>query len=222
MPQFNPPDRRQLTDPEPWCRALVILSNCLKHPDGTLRYAITDGTLAADLGDTMFAIGLEEPSSPPPVENRDLTEDYESLFGAFRRPFAPPAASPYKEWYGESKQGLMDGPPATRMKRRYDAIEASIPEAYPPDHVALELEYASLLTESDKAGELAVFIETDLDWIDAFAEMVSEAVAEAPFYRWCVDVLLTVVQGLRTTLQISDPSAETTERMTERARSSVT
>jgi TorA maturation chaperone TorD len=220
MPGTHLSDDRDLS--EAWATLPVILSNCLKHPDDDLRAAIEDGILAADLAAATSAVGLEEPPSPPSVADRDHTEDYESLFGAFSRPFAPPAASPYKEWYGDSRSGLMGGPPATRMEQRYDAIEASIPPAYPPDHVALELEFASLLAESGRVEDLATFVETELDWIEAFAVMVSEAAADAPFHRFCVDVLVTVVEELRSVLGISDPADGTIEEMTARVRPNVT
>ena len=220
MPSTPLEDESEL--PAAWSSLQALLSNCLKHPDEQLRDAVADGTLAADLETTMSAVGLEAPPSPPSIAEPDLTEDYESLFGAFRRPFAPPAASPYKEWYGDGRSGLMAGPPATRMERRYDAIEASIPPAYPPDHIALELEYASLLAESGTTEDLAAFVETELDWLDAFEVMVSEAAADAPFYRWCVEVLLTVITRLRSVLGVSEPAGPMIDRMTSRVRPNVT
>jgi TorA maturation chaperone TorD len=221
MDDSTPDDDRRLDEPEAWTQLQVILSNCLKHPDGSLRKGIVDGDLETDLEEAMGVVGLV-PSSPPAIDNRDLTEDYESLFGAFRRPFAPPAASPYKEWYDDSRSGLMEGPPASRMETRYEAIDATVPESYPADHVALQLEYSSLLTEAGEYDELAAFVETELDWIDAFAEMVSAAVADAPFYRFCIDLLVTVVNELRSELGVSAPSSDHVNEMLERVEPNVT
>ncbi|APE95859.1 TorD/DmsD family molecular chaperone [Halodesulfurarchaeum formicicum] len=204
-----------------WEQLQVLLSNCLRHPDEDLRRAIEDGSLYEDLSRTMADVGLAEPSPPPSIDGRDLTEDYEALFGAFRQPFAPPAASPYKEWYGDHEGGLMEGPPATAMERRYAAMDAAVPEAYPADHLALELEYASVLTEAAEIDELATFVESELDWVDPFQELVDAAVAEAPFHRWCVDVLGEVLDHLRATLGVSAPEPKAVEQMAERARSNV-
>ena len=198
-----------------WSEALVVLSNCLRHPDPSLRRAIVSTDGANEMTAALDRVGVD--STPPSVADRDLTEDYESLFGAFRTPFAPPAASPYEEWY-EGREGLMGGPPAARMLRRYEALDAELPDAYPPDHVALQLEYASILLDAGEREALREFVGDDLAWIDAFAVLVDEAVADAPFHRWCVEVLLTTVSGLRDALGVDGPTGETIERMAERGR----
>ena len=214
-------DERCLPDREAWEKLQAILANCLRHPDEALERAIEDGSLHADLAETMAAVGLDAPSPPPTVADRDLTEDYEALFGAFRTPFAPPAASPYKEWFEDHEGGLMEGPPAKAMERRYAAMDAAVPEAYPADHVALELEYASILTEADELDELASFLHSELDWLDAFRQLVGEAAAEAPFHRWAVDVLVLVADRLRVELDVPQPTDEAVDRMASRARNQI-
>lgn len=199
-----------------WAALQALLSNCLKHPDGELKGAIADGSIEDDLATLTETVAVDRPGPVPAVEDRDLTEDYEALFGALREPFAPPAASPYNEWYGNRDGGLMDGPPAARMEDRMDALDASIPDAYPPDHVAVQLEYASLLAETESIDELAAFVETELDWIDALAKKVADAAADAPFHRYCVEVLVVAVWRLRDELGISGPSETEIERMTDR------
>lgn len=212
-------DQQPVAKPEEWASLQALLSNCLKHPDAALKTAIEDGSLDADLAALTEAVGVDRPGPVPEVEDRDLTEDYEALFGALREPFAPPAASPYKEWFSDRDGGLMDGPPAARMEERMDALEVSIPDAYPPDHVAIQLEYASLLAETESMEELAVFVETEFDWIDALAARVTDAAAEAPFHRYCVDVLVTVLNRLRDGLGVSAPPSSDIEQMTNRAGS---
>lgn len=200
-----------------WADALVVLSNCLQHPDPELRAAVGNGS--NELMEPLSRVGIDV-DEPPSVSTRDLTEDYESLFGAFRTPFAPPAASPYKEWYGD-RSGLMGGPPASAMEQRYAVLEVEVPDAFPADHVALQLEYASLLVEADAWDELGTFVEAELDWVDGFAQLVTEAAAEAPFYRWCVTQLVAVVEALREELDVSGPSATEVETMANRARQHV-
>ncbi|MFW6018139.1 MAG: TorD/DmsD family molecular chaperone [Halapricum sp.] len=198
-----------------WSDALVGLSNCLRHPDREVRDVLEDDPEA--LVELLERVGVAA-DRPVAVDGRDLTEDYEGLFGAFATPFAPPAASPYKQWYGD-RSGLMGGPPASAMARRYEAIDATVPEAYPPDHVALQLQYASLLAEAGEWDELAAFVETELDWIDAFAVLVEKAAADAPLHRWCIDQLVATVERLREELDVSGPDRERIERMIDRAGS---
>jgi len=196
-----------------WSDALVALSNCLRRPDESVQRALEDD--AGAIPELLAQVGVE--ADPVSVTGRDLTEDYEALFGAFSTPFAPPAASPYKEWYGD-RGGLMGGPPATAMEQRFDALDVTVPDAYPADHVALQLEYASLLAEAQQWDELAAFVESELDWIDAFAELVAEATAQAPLHRWCVTQLVATIDRLREELDIDGPEQERLEQMTSRAR----
>ncbi|AKH96569.1 TorD/DmsD family molecular chaperone [Halanaeroarchaeum sulfurireducens] len=205
----------QVTD---WESGLVLLSNCLRQPDDEIRRAIEDGAIREAI-DEYFDLpeGLEDSLA---VDGRNLTEDYEALFGAFATPFAPPAESPYKPWYGD-RAGLMEGPPAADMERRYDALGAEFGESYPADHVALLLEYASLLLEAGDDGTFAAFLSEHLDWIDAFGRMVEEARAEAPFYRSCVDVLVTVVEALRAEWEVADPSEEDIASMVRNAKTNI-
>ncbi|QSG13308.1 putative component of anaerobic dehydrogenase [Halapricum desulfuricans] len=196
-----------------WADALVGLSNCLRHPDRAVQETLENEPDA--LAELLERVGIA-PDDPPPVSGRNLTEDYEALFGALATPFAPPAASPYKEWYGD-RSGLMGGPPAAAMQRRYDALEAMVPEAYPPDHVALQLQYASLLAEAGEWDELAAFVETELDWIDAFAALTDRAAAQAPIHRWCVEQLVAAIERLRSELDAAGPDEAQVERMVDRA-----
>jgi TorA maturation chaperone TorD len=205
-----------LENAEEWTRLLTLLSNCLKHPDAELEAAISDGTLEDELGALTGRLGVERSSSVPEAPDSDLTADYEALFGALREPFAPPAASPYKEWYGDREGGLMDGPPAARMEDRLERLEVSIPDPYPPDHVAVQLEYASLLAETGSIDELAAFVDAELDWVDALGTTVTQAAAEAPFHRYCVSVLVTTVERLRDEFGIDGPSENEIEQMIDR------
>ncbi|QSG13999.1 putative component of anaerobic dehydrogenase [Halapricum desulfuricans] len=199
-----------------WSDALVALSNCLRRPDESVQRALEDDAEA--IPELLAQVGVE--AEPVSTAGRDLTEDYEALFGAFATPFAPPAASPYKEWYGD-RSGLMDGPPATAMEQRYDALDVTVPDAYPADHVALQLEYASLLAEAQQWDELAAFVDSELDWIDAFAELVDDAAAQAPLQRWCVQQLVATIEQLREELDVDDPDQERVEQMASRARTHV-
>ena len=220
----DPPrnEATQLSAPDSWAGLLALLSNCLGRPDEALETAVTSGSVQEDVERLAEATGIDVPSDQPTAAELSLTEDFEALFGAYRTPFAPPAASPYKEWYGDQTQGLMEGPPATRMEERLEALSVSVPAAYPADHVALQLEYASLLAEAGEHEELSAFVETELDWIDAFAGMVEEATAPAPFHRWSVSLLTESMVTLRGELGVTGPTEEQIETMMDRVRPTVT
>ncbi|MFW6458267.1 MAG: molecular chaperone TorD family protein [Halodesulfurarchaeum sp.] len=213
------PSAVRFEDEEAWAELLALFANCLGHPDDRLERALEDGSLSADLDrlGNRLELDIEGPSLS---ESAGLTESYEALFGAYRSPFAPPAASPYKKWY-EGREGLMDGPPATRMEKRFEALQADVPPSYPADHIALQLEYLSLLLEAGDLEEARSFLANELDWIDAFEHLVDAAVASAPFHRWSVSALVTAIDSLRSRLEVEPPEGERIERMKDRARTQI-
>lgn len=194
-----------------------LLSECLKHPTDRFIQQVGDGTLEIELrahADT-FEDG-DRIATVADARTDDLRTQYRSLFEAFKQPYAPPAESPYKNWYGDRDGGLMGGPSATDMQRRYAAIDATPPESYPADHIALLLEYASLLLESDAIEEYEAFLVQHFDWIPAFRRLTDRAAADAPFYRAIVELTEAVVSVERDRHGIDDPTAETIEAMVDR------
>lgn len=210
QPALEPSDR--------WRDLHVVLAAGLRHPDRQLPEDVDGGVYARELTDVANDIGIEDALGidPPAVEGRDFTEDYVALFEAARTPYAPPAESPYREWYRSRDGGLMGGPPAGDMRDRYRAIGAEIPEAYPADHVALQLEYGSFLLEADEHEEYRAFVADHLDWLPAFARATEAAAAEAPFHRWVVSLTATTFGIVRDRLEIADPTDETVGRMLDR------
>jgi TorA maturation chaperone TorD len=204
--------RTALDRTDAWADLLVVLSNCLREPDDQLVESIQTRQLHDTLAETADTLGLDAASLDPPAvaSAGALTESYVALFQALETPYAPPAESPYKPWYGD-RSGLMGGPAAEEMAQRYAAIEATFPAGYPPDHVSLLLEYGSLLLEADDVEAVAGFVDAHLDWIPAFRLATEGAAAAAPFHRWAVRVLDDAVAALRFRLAL-DPVAETRAR----------
>ncbi|MEF8756676.1 MAG: molecular chaperone TorD family protein [Halobacteriales archaeon] len=211
-------ERRTLDRQERWRDLHVVLATALRHPDEQLKDDLAAGAFGDELAeiatDLDFDLGVA--LDPPAIDDRGLTEDYVALFEAARTPFAPPAESPYKPWYGERDGGLMGGPPASDMETRYRAIGAEIPDGYPPDHVALQLEYGSYLLEAGEQDAYRAFFESHLDWIPAFRRATDDAAAAAPFHRWAVEVTDAVLDAARTRLGVAAPDAATEEQMVER------
>jgi TorA maturation chaperone TorD len=202
-----------------WRDLHVLLASGVRRPNERLRADIEDGTYESRLADLAGGVALDVGMTldPPSVTDRDLTGDYVALFEAAQTPYAPPAESPYKPWYGDRSGGLMEGPPAAEMEERYRAIDATVPRAYPPDHVALLLEYGSYLLEAGEHQAYRTFVATHLDWIPAFRRLTATAAAEAPFYRWIVALTAATLEAIRDRLGIASPGQDTVETMLDRA-----
>lgn len=199
---------RSLERTDAWADLLVALSNCLREPDEQLVASVEGGELRDVLGDAAAATGLEDvETDPPPVTSVGaLTESYLGLFQAMETPYAPPAESPYKPWY-DDRMGLMGGPPAEEMAKRYAALDVAFPDAYPPDHVAPLLEYGSILLDGGEREEFAGHVDTHLDWVPALRLATEGAATEAPFHRWAVALLDDVLAALRSQLGL-EPVAD--------------
>lgn len=204
--------------PDAWADLLTVLANVVREPDEALFEEVEDGHLQAALDECATTLDLRPAAgtTPPAVASHGaMTESYLGLFGAMQTPYAPLAESPYKPWYG-SRSGLMGGPPATDMTRRYETIEAAFPAAYPPDHLALELEYGALLLESGESEAFAAFVEDHLDWIPALRTATDAATTEASFHRWAVSLVDEVTVELRVRCDVPPVDQDAVEAMVER------
>ncbi len=165
----------------------TVLATCFQHPNDEFIETVEDGTLTATVGEYAEQLELTEIESPPGFEGSPQ-EAYLRTFEAFDGDYAPPAESAYEAWWDGDKRGILAGPPASDMQRRYEAIAAEVPAAYPADHISLLLEYGRLLLEADNTGEYAAFHAEHFDWIPAFRARVEET-ADSPFYHWAVQTL---------------------------------
>ena len=193
-----------LERPDAWADLLAALANCLRDPDEALVESVRTGELRDALDEATTAVDFQSDAGidPPAVPSvGDLTTSSLALFEAGQTPYAPPAESPYKPWYGD-RTGLMGGPPAEDMVRRYEAIDADVPEGYPPDHVALLLEYGTVLLDAREIDVVADHVDEHLDWIPAFALATEGAAADAPFYRWAVTLLDDATATMRSRLGV--------------------
>ena len=165
----------------------ALLATCFQHPDDEFVETVESGALAATVEDCAVQVGLTEIESPPALADSP-PEAYLRTFEAFDGEYAPPAESAYEAWWDGDQRGILAGPPASDMQRRYEAINATVPAAYPADHISLLLEYGSLLLEADNREEYAAFHAEHFDWIASFRERV-ETTADVPFYHWAVQTL---------------------------------
>lgn len=180
----------------------TVLATCFQHPDDAFVTAVEDGTLATTIEGRAQQSGLTAVETPPAFEGSPQ-EAYLRTFEAFDGEYAPPAESAYETWWDGDRRGILAGPPASDMQRRYEAIDAEVPAAYPADHVSLLLEYGGLLLETESLAEYALFHDEHFDWIPAFRERV-EATSRSPFYHWAVQTLDRVTTATRSS--IGEPS----------------
>jgi TorA maturation chaperone TorD len=199
-----------------------LLSECVKHPGETFYEDVAAGRFDAERDRLTSALDFDLPADLPstdvlPDSRAAFDNEYISLFEAFESPYAPPVESPYKEWHpGAGADGLLDGPPADDMRQRYAALDAAPPAAYQPDHLALLLEYASLLVEGGDEQAYAAFVREHFDWLPAFRRLVADAAADAPFHRRSVAMICTVVAAERARLDVPEPDPATVESMIDR------
>lgn len=176
----------------------ALLSRCFQRPDDDFVAAVRTGafetTLQAHLDP--FAVDVDA----PPEEPDDLWTAYMRTFEAYEGAYAPPVESVYEEWWDGNERELLSGPPAREMQRRYDAADITHPSPYPADHLALLLEYGSVLLEEDAVEAYLIFHEEHFDWIGAFRGRIAET-GDEPFYSWAVETLATVLDLTRTELQ---------------------
>lgn len=186
-------------DLEPLAELHALLARCFEHPDDATSEAIRSGALVERIGDRAEVLGMETDIDRPALPDRPR-EAYLRTFDAFEGgEYAPPAESIYEPWWDGTDRGILSGPPAHDMARRYESVGIETPDAYPADHVALELEYASLLLEHGADGEYVAFAEAHFDWLSAFRERV-ERTSDVAFHTWAVRVLETTVNRTVATL----------------------
>lgn len=173
---------------------LTLLARCFKRPDEQTATALSSDRLAEEIVSRGTSSGLIIEMPAPPDRPHQL---YRRTFEAYDEgPYAPPAESVYKDWWDGTRRELLAGPPAHDMAARYEAVGMEIPPAYPADHIALLLEYSSLLLEERAFDEYLAFDEAHFDWIPQFRARV-ERTSEVEFHHWAVAVLETVIEQTR-------------------------
>ncbi|WP_418282627.1 TorD/DmsD family molecular chaperone [Halorubrum sp. DTA98] len=169
----------------------ALLARCFEQPDVETSEAIRSGAIVERIGERAGVLDIDV--DRPPLPDRPH-EAYLRTFDAFEGgEYAPPAESVYEPWWDGTDRGILSGPPAHDMERRYEAVGVETPDAYPSDHVALELEYASLLLEHGADGAYVAFAEEHFDWVPALRERV-ERTSDVAFHRWAARTLDTVVE----------------------------
>lgn len=100
-----------------------------------------------------------------------LTAMYDEAMGPASAKKALPVESLYKAWCAETEaaeiKGLLMGDPAMHMIELYSSCKIELPAEFSgqPDHLALELEFLSILYEKYSDEMTLRFIADHLDWM---------------------------------------------------------
>ena len=184
-----------------------LLSRCFEKPDESFHEAVQSGRFGDELTDRLGAIGLSVGPEPPVGDLGELRRGYRRTFEGFDGPSAPPVESVYEPWWDGRPREILSGPPEADMRRRFDELDVDVPDAYPEDHLALLLEYASLLLEGGRVDAYVRFHGEHFDWISDFATRVEET-ADEPFYAWAVVLLEQTIDQVEERLPDSKPNRE--------------
>ena len=193
----------------------AALSECFKEPSeefaddiasGRLEEVIKEGLSQLNIpvpGDTLKSLHLTKDHGFKDeliIVYNKLRADYHSLFFPL---YVVPVESVYKEWSKaddvtgamKGEKGFIMGDPAVEMINRYRMAGIEIPQTYKdtPDHIAILLEYASLLCENIKREDRASFVSGHLDWV---AELHNDIYkySESNFYRAVADITVDFIQ----------------------------
>lgn len=177
----------------------IALAESMKEPTPEF---VADLPAIIELLNTGFRfLGYETPTDqiPEPVQS------FESLLSLYRLSFifppdsrVIPVESVYRPWTldptaslpGAHDCGYLQGDPAHHMRVLYELFGLMIPEEFyaTPDHLCLQLEFASHLLDSEHEKRLLLFLQEHLTWVDELNSDASKL--EIPlFYRQIIALI---------------------------------
>lgn len=129
---------------------------------------------------------------------KEIVAAYDRLFGQWNGAAISLVESTYKPWSEDrdcgmvfaAATGLLMGDSAVHMNDLYSQGDMDMPASFKgmPDHIVLELEFLSLLYESDSEEKARTFIKNHLDWIDLLKTEIEQAEPH-PFYQSAISLL---------------------------------
>lgn len=190
-----------------WADVFGQLSEFFKEPDAEFADDVASGRLFRFFKRHLHRCSFDDTLLDALLLKGDvyaiLGEEYRRLFSGPMPPYIVPVESVYKRWTNDpecrlpmaSEKGYLMGDPAIDMMKRYQTHGIVIPGKYSsmPDHIALELEYASFLCVNDSAGKQKEFIDSHLDWIADLAADVKSMAAEGGFYCSAAEIALQTI-----------------------------
>jgi len=161
---------------------VATIARCWRYPEKELVAALDEGLFE------------NERTTNPTVDQ--LQQEYTRLFIGPGDPPCHPYESVYRNNGSDASSGQVLGESTKSVVdwyRRYDLMADSAWNDL-PDHIAVELEFAGYLKETDPNACEAFLNEHPRQWIDEFLTDV-EAHAEIPFYRDLATVTKQVISA---------------------------
>jgi TorA maturation chaperone TorD len=175
---FSPPEAEGI---EQIRREGFILEESVKHWGGDA--ALLFGLKTAGEGEALY---------------RELSGEYDRLFGGKTGNSAPLVESCYKPWTQDEEchlsfargKGLLMGDPSLHMAEifRHSGLEVPKPFHACPDHLVLELEFLSVLYGNATDREVKQFIQDHLDWVPQMRRDLNQ-LGPHPFYLSAAELL---------------------------------
>lgn len=177
-----------------------VLAELAKEPDAGLARELP--AMTAYLIDSFAA--LDYPLPPGALEDWLQVKSLERLQADYTRSFVfppetrvVPVESVYRQWTFDPtvqlpfarEKGYLMSDAALHMQALYEGYGLTIPASMKatPDHLCLELEFASLLLTNGTADRYPIFLREHLDWVDELCREAEEK-AIPSFYRQLLNV----------------------------------
>jgi putative dimethyl sulfoxide reductase chaperone len=138
-----------------------------------------------------------EGTVPPELDFTELRLEYNRLFVGPGALACPPYESVYRRDRPESERGMLMGPSAIDVKRRYSEAGLQFNKSFSdlPDHIAVELEFMCFLCAKEAEAAVSSAVETTLKtrqtefwkihlnpWIGEFSDRLLKN-SRSPFYK---------------------------------------
>lgn len=195
-----------------WSETYSQLSEFFKEPSAEFSEDVASGRLARFFEARCHSLALDPASCESLASRGDvpasLAGEYRRLFRGPLPPYVIPVESVYKKWASDpachlpqaQEKGLLMGDPAVDMLRRYQVEGIALPEEFSsmPDHIALELEYLSLLSLRGDEAAVGEFLTHHMDWLDDLTSEI-QAVGEVGVYSSGARIARDIVNQARQT-----------------------
>lgn len=205
-------DRGRQPANEFWSEIYAQLSEFFKEPTADFAEDVASGRLAKFFEGRCRSLALDPSSCNGLAPDGDVAakigSEYRRLFRGPLPPYIVPVESAYKKWTSDpnchlplaQEKGLLMGDSAVDMLRRYRDEGIEVPDDFlsMPDHVALELEYLSLLSLRGDEDASRDFLVRHMDWLDDLVREI-ETAGEGEFYSCGARIARDIVNRARQT-----------------------
>ena len=193
-----------------WSAIYAQLSEFFKEPSAEFAEDVASGRLARFFEECCISLSLGSASckglAPAGDVAASLAGEYRRLFRGPLPPYVIPVESVYKKWASDpdcnlpiaQEKNLLMGDSAVDMLWCYREEGIALPDEFSsmPDHVALELEYLSMLSLRGEEDACRKFLTRHMDWLDDLVGEI-EAADAGEFYSSGARITRDIVNRAR-------------------------